>query len=125
MRKQLGKGLHELDLHFNAIADEGAIWIAEALPQGTLRRLDLRHNRIGSAGAMMLAHGMRENSSSLTHLDVSNNPIGAHGLGFLIRVKERCPKLRALGLQNVLAKAGDHPARIVDASAKISVVIMS
>ena len=75
--------LTELSLSKNAIGDEGATELAEALFENrtTMRVLHLSECGIGSEGVDLLAHSLIYNRS-LISLDLSKNPLGPGAVRF-------------------------------------------
>jgi Ran GTPase-activating protein (RanGAP) involved in mRNA processing and transport len=73
-----GRALHQtktltsLDLHDNALEDDGVIAIAESLPHSSLRRLDISKNNLNNWGVMQLKR-MLKSGVVLRELHVCEN----------------------------------------------------
>ena len=66
----------------------------------SLAHLNLFRNQIGAEGAGKLAEVLGQCSSSLAHLNLSCNQIGAEGAGMLAGVLEQCSSLAHLDLSS-------------------------
>ena len=76
--KTAGSALRELDLWGNAVGDEGAKQIAEALRENVaLEQLNLRENRVGNAGAEALAMTLQHHNKTLVTLNLRGNDVGS------------------------------------------------
>ena len=71
--------LTTLNLWYNKIGDEGAVWIGQGLGKNTtLTALNLSNNKIGYKGAVSIGQGL-ENNTTLTMLYLLLNKIGNEG----------------------------------------------
>jgi Ran GTPase-activating protein (RanGAP) involved in mRNA processing and transport len=116
-RGHLDTGLRdkEVSLRNASIGVNFALCFASLLPRSGVTKLDLHGNMLRDAGAEAVAHIVRE-ASSITHLNLGANDIGAPGITALASVIAGHKKLQTLILGST---GGDtHVNRIDPASAK-------
>lgn len=95
-------GLASLDLHNNALGDDGATAVVDQLldsPAVSLRQLGLSKNGIGDTGAARLATAIAQRSSQLVTVTLANNVIGEAGALALLKAVRRSGTLTSLDLR--------------------------
>ncbi|CAL1143751.1 unnamed protein product [Cladocopium goreaui] len=100
--------LSTLDLSLNGLGTTG---VETLLPAGLqLQSLNLRGNWFGSSHSEIIVHLLQSMSATLVKLDISQNKLGPHGVGEIVRNLPPLPKLRALILaENQFATADFLP----------------
>eukprot|EP00967_Tisochrysis_lutea_P087704 scaffold124160_cov30-Tisochrysis_lutea.AAC.4 len=123
------RSLRGLDISWNGAGAVGGSAIAAILSRNEqLSTLNASHNGIGTVGAVQIAHELATEYCSLTSLDLSDNPLGVHGVEALLRALGDNKKLRSIGLLNVestLSEPSTNPSSHSDslkASASRNVV---
>lgn len=101
----------------NEIAGKVVEWV-KAIPFKV--KLDLSDNGIDAAGAALLAEALE--ADTITHLDLSGNPLGAEGVQLVCAALVRNKSLRSLSLAGVgAASLGFHAiASVLDSHPSLS-----
>lgn len=88
--------LEKINLSATKLSDEGALQLAEALPELNVSSLDISHNQVSSAS---FAKIVQSNTSSLTDLNVANNQITEEGAQALALALPKKP-IETIHLEN-------------------------
>ena len=91
------RSLHELDLRFTSLGDEGANLLAQSKTLGTVRALRLQSNELGPNGVRAIVDGFPQ----LEELDLRGNRLGEDGA----RALADAPTLK--GLQRLFLDVSD------------------
>jgi len=92
----------------NCLGDDVVAAIAVMLRANVLMQLELQSNAIGSRGAEGLVAALRTNTS-LTHLNLHNNPLGADGGGRIFL--DSLPHIQLLELDLSVCRQPARPPR--------------
>ena len=95
------KEIKLLDLRYNAIGDDGANALAEAIKSrnATLQNVSIRDNFVGPRGVVRIAEALERNSS-VEHLDLGKNNLGIAGAASIAKSLAMNQALRCLYLRS-------------------------
>jgi len=93
--------LKRLELPFNELGPQGAVWIANGLRDSGVTELLLMKNNLGASGIAPICEVISTGQTSIRYLDFSRNDIGEEGAFRVAAMLEKVPdQIRNLELDN-------------------------